>query len=303
MPMSDARQPTFRFAPSPTGYLHLGHAYSALLNAELARRHDGRLLLRIEDIDTGRARPEFALAIEEDLAWLGLTWEGPVVRQSDRFERYTTAAEHLEQRGLLYACAATRRDIADALATGSAPPARDPDGAPLYRPICGGDRSVSNRLNRRCLKTQGPFAKRLDMALAVAAALAVNPAPFAFTAWDGRDALSQQPAEPSQWGDAVIVRKDTPASYHLACVVDDAAQGITHIVRGADIAPSTGLHVLLQRLLDLPSPVYHHHDLLLGSDGEKLSKGNAAPSLRQMRADGATPETIREMVGVPNACA
>jgi glutamyl-Q tRNA(Asp) synthetase len=209
----------------------------------------------------------------------------------------------LSNAACIYACAATRRDIADALATGSAPPARDPDGAPLYRPICGGDRSVSNRLNRRCLKTQGPFAKRLDMALAVAAALAVNPAPFAFTAWDGRDALSQQPAEPSQWGDAVIVRKDTPASYHLACVVDDAAQGITHIVRGADIAPSTGLHVLLQRLLDLPSPVYHHHDLLLGSDGEKLSKGNVAPSLRQMRADGATPETIREMVGVPNACA
>lgn len=296
---ANARQPTLRFAPSPTGYLHLGHAYSALLNADLAQRLGGRLLLRIEDIDAGRVRPAFTDAIIEDLTWLGVTWSGPVIKQSARFETYSAAAARLAALGLTYRCAATRSDIAHALA--DRPPtdvARDPDGAPQYTPVCAFDQT-----RRSCGQTKGPFATRIAVASALRHVSANASGPLGFTAWDGEAACDRRAADPSRWGDAVLVRKDTPASYHLASVVDDADQGVTHIVRGEDIAPATDLHVLLQALLDLPSPVYHHHRLLLGSDGKKLSKSNDAPSIRQMRADGATPETIRNRVGLPAACA
>jgi glutamyl-Q tRNA(Asp) synthetase len=270
----------FRFAPSPDGFLHLGHAYSALLNFELARESGGRFLLRIEDIDLARAKPEYEAAIDEDLAWLGLDWERPARRQSEHFADYAAALERLDAMGLIYSCACTRGEIARA--AGEIAP-RDPDGAPLYPGTCRG----KPRGHLREILQVGGVALRLDMAKA----LALLGAEARALSWR-EHAEGEIAADPKRWGDVVLARKDTPASYHLAVVVDDALQDVTDVVRGADLKPATGLHRLLQRLLGLPTPRYRHHALLLCAEGEKLSKSKASRSLRDLRAEGVSAAAV-----------
>ena len=272
----------FRFAPSPNGFLHLGHAYSALLNFELARDCGGRFLLRIEDIDVGRARPEFEAAIYEDLAWLGLEWERPVRRQSEHFDDYARALERLDALGLLYPCGCTRGDIARH-APKNGP--RDPDGAPLYPGTC----RKQPRTAARDVLRQGGVALRLDMGKAQALA----PPGLVWREFG----VGEVPARAEDWGDVVLARKDTPASYHLAVVVDDALQGVTDVVRGKDLFWATGLHRLLQQLLGLPAPDYRHHELLLDAQGEKLAKSRLSKTLRDLRAEGVTPGQARALAG------
>jgi len=276
----------FRFAPSPNGYLHLGHALSALLNADRARASGGRLLLRIEDIDETRCRPEYEAAIYEDLRWLGFAWEEPVRRQSKHFADYRAALAHLDAMSLVYPSFESRAEIA-ALATG-----RDPDGAPLY-PGTAKTMTAAERNER--IASGAPYALRLDMA----AALARVPR----LAWEETGAgpsgeTGTVVADPAAWGDVILARKDTPTSYHLAVVVDDAAQGVTDVVRGRDLFHATSVHRLLHALLGLPAPRYHHHRLLLDADGRKLSKSTQATGLRELRAQGLTPTDIRRLVGL-----
>ena len=272
----------FRFAPSPNGFLHLGHAYSALLNFELARESGGRFLLRIEDIDLARAKLEYEAAIYEDLAWLGLDWERPVRRQSEHFADYAAALERLDARGLIYPCACTRGEIAKA--AGETTP-RDPDGAPLYPGTCRG----KPRGHLREILSVGGVALRLDMAKALAL---LGDEAGALSWREHRE--GEIAANPKLWGDVVLARKDTPASYHLAVVIDDALQGVTEVVRGADLKPATGLHRLLQRLLGLPAPSYRHHALLFCAEGEKLSKSRSSNTLRDLRAEGMSAAAVRE---------
>lgn len=283
-------RPVFRFAPSPNGRLHLGHAFSAFENERLARALGGRLLLRIEDIDTTRCRPEHEAAIRDDLAFLGIPFEAEIWRQSERFSVYVAAAERLRARGLLYPCACTRAEIAAAIAECEArtdvPHPRDPDGAPLYPGTCRA------RASSEVLAEGRAIAWRLDMARALAEA----PGPHSYRRFDERGATTRVPADPARWGDAVIVRKEIPTSYHLSVVVDDAAQGVTHVVRGRDLEAATDLHVLLQRLLALPSPLYHHHALLRDGAGDKLSKSAGAPPLADLRAQGITPAALRARI-------
>jgi glutamyl-Q tRNA(Asp) synthetase len=280
-------QRVFRFAPSPNGYLHLGHAYSALLNFDLSRACGGRFLLRIEDIDRGRARPEFEAAIYEDLAWLGLEWECPVRRQSAHFGDYANALERLDAMGLLYACDCKRSDIAHFAAAHEDWP-RDPDGAPLYPGSC---RAKPRRPAREVLAegVQRRFALRLDTRKAVAAA-------GEGLSWR-EHGVGEVSASPTLWGDVVLARKDTPASYHIAVVVDDALQGVTDVVRGRDLFNATSLHRLLQRLLDLPQPRYRHHDLVLDSGGEKLAKSRGSETLRALREAGVSATEVRKRAG------
>ncbi len=274
--------PVFRFAPSPNGRLHLGHAASALLNARLAAESGGRFLLRIEDIDATRCRPEFEQAIYDDLAWLGLTWETPVLRQSERFHCYEAALRSLQERNLLYPCFCSRRQIAaDSAALG-----RDPDGAPLYSGRC---RRLTETERRKRLEAGEPFALRLRMDQALAAI------PGSLTWREGWDNPADVAADAAAWGDAVVRRKEFPASYHVAVVVDDAAQGVTHVVRGQDLYHATALHRLLQALLGLPAPSYLHHRLIMGGDGEKLAKSRSSPALADLRAAGLTPGEVRRM--------
>ena len=287
-------QPVFRFAPSPNGRLHLGHAYSALLNAELARRMGGRLLLRIEDIDVTRCRPDLVRGVLEDLAWLGLAWEEPVRRQSEHFDDYRERAAVLRRRGLLFPCFCSRKEIAEAVAqreheAGSAWP-RDPDGAPLYPGTC---RRLPTASVQARIASREPCAWRLAMGRALAAA----PGPHRYARFDRDGREAPVLARPQRWGDAVIVRKEIPTSYHLSVVVDDALQGITHVVRGTDLEPATDLHVLLQALLGLPTPSYHHHALIRDPEGGKLSKSLGAEPLSELRARGASPESIRARLG------
>jgi glutamyl-Q tRNA(Asp) synthetase len=307
--MAAPEQRVFRFAPSPNGLLHLGHAYSALLNFSLSRACGGRFLLRVEDIDTSRARPEFEAGIYEDLAWLGLQWETPVRRQSEHFDDYARALERLDALGLLYACDCKRSDIARVAAARPGWP-RDPDGAPLYPGTC---REKPRRSAREAL-TRGGVALRLDMAKAAALvgqglswrefAAASETIPFLLVA--GREgALPAEgvdfvnvPADPGQWGDVVLARKDTPASYHIAVVVDDALQGVTDIVRGRDLFFATSLHRLLQRLLDLHEPRYRHHGLVLDEGGEKLAKSRGSATLRALREAGASAGDVWRRVGL-----
>jgi glutamyl-Q tRNA(Asp) synthetase len=271
----------FRFAPSPNGYLHLGHAYSALLNAELARAAGGRLLLRIEDIDETRCRPEYETAIYEDLRWLGLTWDEPVRRQSDHYGDYRAALAKLD--ALIYPSFESRAEIART-ATG-----RDPDGAPLYS---GAGKSLSAAERQRRIDAGEPYALRLDMNAALA-----RTGPLQWNE-DGKSIDADPAASPQLWGDVVLARKETPTSYHLSVVVDDAAQGVTDIVRGHDLYHSTSVHRLLQALLGLPAPRYKHHRLILDDRGRKLSKSTQATGLRELRAQGKTPVDIRRMVGL-----
>jgi glutamyl-Q tRNA(Asp) synthetase len=271
-------QPVLRFAPSPNGELHLGHAFSALFTRRTARALGGRFLLRIEDIDQTRCRPEFEAQIYDDLTWLGLSWETPVRRQSEHFGDYRAALDRLDALGLIYPCFATRKEIA-AAATGT-----DPDGAPLYPGLW---RGVDKSEVERRIAAGEPYALRLDMARALEAA---GPQPLIWRAFDlrgGACEVSEVRAAPERWGDAVLARKDTPTSYHLSVVVDDALQGVTHVTRGADLLAATDLHALLQRLLGLPAPMYAHHRLItLG--GRKLAKSAGDQSLRSLRGAGLT---------------
>jgi glutamyl-Q tRNA(Asp) synthetase len=285
--------PVFRFAPSPNGHLHLGHALSALINAGMAKTAGGRLLLRIEDIDTARCRPEFEAAIYEDLAWLGLAWERPVWRQSEHVNDYRRALARLDVLGVTYPSFESRAEIAMMVAARDvrAPWPRDPDGVPLYP---GNAKALPRDERERRMKTE-PYALRLDMAAAIARAGRLY--------WtEGGQGPSGETgevaADPAAWGDVVLARKDAPASYHLAVVVDDAAQGVTHVVRGQDLFHATSVHRVLQALLRLPVPHYHHHRLILDADGKKLSKSTAATGLRDLRAGGATPADIRRAVGL-----
>jgi glutamyl-Q tRNA(Asp) synthetase len=283
-----------RFAPSPNGYLHLGHAYSALLNADVARERSARLLLRIEDIDPERCRPEYEQAICEDLHWLGMSWQEPVRRQSEHFADYRFAIAQLEAQGLLYPSFETRRELAALAAEhdrqGEWP--RDPDGVPIYQ---GRARHLSAAECRRRREAGEPFALRLAMDKAVARAGVLT---WTETGFGPHGQTGLITAAPQMWGDVVLARKDSPASYHLAVVVDDTLQGATDIIRGQDLFWSTGIHRLLQALLGLPEPTYHHHKLILDETGQKLSKSTNATGLRELRAAGFKPFDIRRMVGL-----
>jgi glutamyl-Q tRNA(Asp) synthetase len=276
-----------RFAPSPTGPLHLGHAFSALTAFDLAQSAGGTFLLRIEDIDTARCRPEWEAAIYDDLHWLGLTWPDPVMRQSDRLAAYRTALDRLAALGVLYPCRCTRGDLRAAL---SAPqegvPLAGPDG-PVYPGTC----------RQRTMAEAGPQdALRLDMARAVQITGAPHwiegCGPLAGPRTAGTTDLV------AEAGDVSLARRDIGTSYHLAVTVDDAAQDITHVVRGEDLAPATPIHVLLQRLLGLPTPAYHHHRLIRDAAGKRLAKRDDARALSLFRAEGASPQDIRRMIGL-----
>jgi glutamyl-Q tRNA(Asp) synthetase len=287
-------RPIFRFAPSPNGELHLGHAYSALLNAEMARKADGRLLLRIEDIDTARCTPEFEAGIYRDLEWLGIEWDGQVRRQSEHFAEYGRLLERLIAEELVYPAFMSRGEmrahIAEAEGRGRTWP-RDPDGVPLYP---GLDKALSSRERKRRMTDSEPFAWRLDTATAMARA----GKSLTWTEFSGSDMDSARKvdARPDLWGDVVLARRDTPTSYHLSVVADDALQGITHVVRGMDLFAATGIHRLLQELLGLPEPAYFHHRLILGPDGRKLSKSFRDTGLNALRNAGRTPDDVRRML-------
>lgn len=270
-----------RFAPSPTGWLHLGHAYAALFAAEQARKNQGRFLLRLEDIDGTRSRPEYETALFEDLHWLGLDWEKPVRRQSDHAPDYRAALTHLEDLGLLYPCFCTRREIQEEIArAGQAP--HGPDGA-LYPGTC---RNRGEEERAGLIASGQAYALRFNVEKAVR--LVARD-----LSWEdlGR---GHQVAKPALFGDIVLARKDTPASYHLAVVVDDALQGITRVTRGEDLFEATHLHRLLQELLQLPVPQWHHHRLIVDENGKRLAKRDNARSLRTLRDEGWTAEQVLE---------
>jgi glutamyl-Q tRNA(Asp) synthetase len=278
-----------RFAPSPTGLLHIGHAYSAWVGWRAARQAGGRFLLRIEDIDEGRCRPEFEAAIREDLAWLGLDWDGPVWRQSERLPVYAAALERLRAMGVLYPCFCTRKDIqAEIARIGSAP--HGPDG-PLYPGTC---RGLSEAERAARLAAGVPHALRLDVAKAAALAGPLT--------WHDREAGRRQ-ASPEMLGDAVLARKDLATSYHLSVVVDDAAQGVTLVTRGLDLFHATHLHRLLQALLCLPEPDYLHHRLLTDAAGARLAKRTDAASIRALRQAGRAPAEALESMGLTESAA
>lgn len=255
-----------RFAPSPTGPLHLGHLWSAIISHDLARAAGGRFLLRIEDIDVGRCREEFVAGIEADLRWAGLNWDGPIVRQSARMKQYRAALEQLEALDLLYRCWCTRAEIAAASAG-----APQGENGPIYPGTC----------RTRTAPAEGAgWCWRLKMDEATRLAPSLN--------WHDATA-GRIEAQPHQFGDVILARKDIPTSYHLSVVVDDAAQGVTDIVRGKDLFAATHVHRLLQVLLGLPEPRYHHHELVTGPDGVRLAKRTQAPAIAALRADGADP--------------
>lgn len=285
-------QPVFRFAPSPNGYLHLGHALSALINADMARAAGGRLLLRIEDIDETRCRPEFEQAIYDDLAWLGIAWEKPVRRQSEHYDDYRAALARLEADDLIYPSFESRSEIAALVAARErhAPWPRDPDGVPVYP---GASRSLPPSERARRMAAGEPYALRLDMQAAIGRA-----GPLSWIESGANPSGGTVAAAPAEWGDVVLARKDVPTSYHLAVVIDDARQGVTHVVRGLDLSRATAVHRLLQELLGLPAPAYHHHRLVVDEAGRKLSKSTLATGLRELRGQGMTPTDIRRMVAL-----
>lgn len=270
-----------RFAPSPTGWLHLGHAYAAIFAEQKARQNQGRFLIRLEDIDGTRSRPEYETALFDDLQWLGLTWETPVLRQSDHAADYRQALEELATQGLLYPCFCTRREIQEEIARAPQAP-HGPDG-PLYPGTC---RHLSPKERQAFIELGQPYALRLDIEKAthrIGHSLQ----------WEdlGR---GLQTANPALFGDVVLARKDTPASYHLAVVVDDARQGITLVTRGEDLFEATHLHRLLQELLHLSVPAWYHHRLVTDDLGKRLAKRDHARSLRTLREEGWTPQKVRQ---------
>ncbi len=284
--------PVLRFAPSPNGALHLGHARSAILNDWAAQRSGGRLLLRMEDIDLGRCTPDLERGVRDDLDWLGIRFDGPVRRQSEHFPVYRRALEKLRAMGLTYPAFTTRGELRALVAQAEAegrPWPRDPDGAPLPPPT----ERLRGESERRRLVMQGrPFAWRLDMQAALARLGGEK------MVWRESPAPLTAPAEVTfegrLWGDVVLARRDTPTSYHLSVVVDDAVQQVTHVIRGRDLYAATAVHRILQRLLDLPEPVYHHHALVLDEDGRKLSKSIGSTAIAARRKAGlSAAETCR----------
>jgi glutamyl-Q tRNA(Asp) synthetase len=284
-----------RFAPSPTGLLHLGHAYAALFAYEAAAQAGGRCLLRIEDIDRQRCRPEYETAIKEDILWLGLRFPENPRRQSEHFADYAAALARLDEKGLLYPCFCTRKEIADEIARAASAPhanAMGPDG-PLYPGIC---RALSSAERKARMAENLPYALRLD----IEKALAYVERALSFEE-QGRGPEGQtglQTAKPSLFGDAVLARKDMPASYHLAVVVDDALQGVSLVTRGEDLFAAAHLQRLLQALLDLPTPAYRHHRLILDAEGRKFSKRNKAATLADLRQSGVSVEALRARIGL-----
>jgi glutamyl-Q tRNA(Asp) synthetase len=289
-----------RFAPSPNGWLHLGHAFSAIFASETARELGGRFLLRIEDIDIGRCRPEYEQAIYEDLTWLGLDWERPVRRQSEHFADYEAALKRLRDMGLAYPCFATRKEIADAIEASGIGPARwpvDPDGAPVY-PGLYKDLPAAE-LNRLMWEGRS-YAWRLDMEKALAHAEGLNGGPIFFDEEGSgpRGQTGRLPIDPLVFGDVVIARKDVPTSYHLAVTLDDAIQNVTVVTRGQDLFSATYVHRVLQILLGLPVPRYRHHVLIRDETGRRLSKSAKDMGLRDLRLSGATPADVRKLAGL-----
>jgi len=288
--------PVYRFAPSPNGPLHLGHVLSALINADMARESGGRMLVRIEDVDGTRARPEHERAILDDLDWLGIAYERPVRRQSEHAADYAAALDRLAGLGLVYRSFLSRTEIAMAIAAEEVRSCqswpRDPDGAPLYPGI---DRARSPEEAETLAAAGRPFALRLDMEKAARLAGPLSWQEFG----DRRDGPAETIlADPAAWGDVVLAGKFVPASYHLAVVVDDALQGVTDVVRGRDLYHATSVHRLLQSLLGLPAPRYHHHRLITGPDGRKLSKSRGSEGLVKLRAEGASVAEIRRRIGL-----
>jgi glutamyl-Q tRNA(Asp) synthetase len=281
--MSEPQHVITRFAPSPTGHLHLGHAYSALLAAKLAG--DGKFILRIEDIDQGRCRPEFEEVIYKDLAWLGLTWETPVRRQSDCMDEYVKALNKLSLQGLIYPCFCTRKDIARENETaGQAPHST---GGAIYPGTC---RTLPNSTRQDRVDAGDAFAFRIDIAEAIEKA-----GPLTWTSADEKGETTEIQATPEIYGDVVLAPKDAPTSYHLACTLDDHLQGITLVTRGEDLAAATHVHRLLQALLNLDSPTYHHHPLLTDETGKRFAKRDNSMTLRSLRAEGKTADEVRAM--------
>ena len=285
-----------RFAPSPTGLLHLGHAHAALFAWRRARQTGGRFLLRLEDIDPGRCRPEYASAIEDDLAWLGIDWDGAIRRQSDHLPQYRATLDRLQELDVLYPCFCTRADIQREIAAAASAP-HAPDGSPLYPGTC---RTLTAEERDHRIASGEPYALRLDMGRALAQA----GTPFGFTELDEGRIICQ----PARFGDIVLARKDAPASYYLCVTHDDALQGVTLVTRGVDLKPATDLQRLLQVLLGWPEPAYAHHSLLTDAIGRRLAKRDRAATLRSLRDAGATPTAVRALaernVGAtaPGAC-
>jgi glutamyl-Q tRNA(Asp) synthetase len=271
---------TTRFAPSPTGHLHLGHAHSALFAAKAAEQAGGRFLLRIEDIDATRCRPEFTTALLEDLAWLGLAWAGPPRIQSTRMPQYRTTLATLSRRGLLYPCFCTRGDIAAAIAAAHGP-------AAIYPGTC---RDLPSTEAEARIATGRPYALRLNIGRSLA-----ETGPLTYT-----DLIhGPRHSAPEAQGDVVLARKDVPASYHLCVTQDDAEQGVTLVTRGEDLLEATDIHRLLQALMGWPEPLYAHHGLIKDAQGKRLAKRNEAPTLRAMRASGMSPAEVRAAAGFP----
>ena len=287
-------QPVFRFAPSPNGHLHLGHALSALLNFDMARASGGRFLLRIEDIDTARCRPDFEAAIYEDLAWLGISWEQPVRRQSEHLGDYRAALKKLEAMRLTFPSFESRAELTHLVGDRDVRERwpRDPDGVPLYP---GAARQMQESERQARIARGDAYAIRLDMEKAVEW---TGPLRWNETGAGPQGESGEIAADPAAWGDVIVGRKETPTSYHLSVVVDDALQGVTDVVRGRDLFWSASVHRLLQALLDLPAPTYRHHRLILDGEGKKLSKSTMATGLRELRAQGVTPADIRRLVNV-----
>lgn len=278
--------PILRFAPSPNGFLHLGHAYSALITHQWALEMGGQWLLRIEDTDPERTKPEFVAAIYQDLKWLGLSWPEPVLVQSTHFDIYKTAAGKLGGMGLLYPCFCSRKTIRT-----HATDQTDPDGAPIYPGTC--KHFSAEDIKHRQVRGD-PVQYRLDMDKALAK---TGPLTFTRAGPTPMDRPQIAYAQPRRWGDVVIQRKGTPTSYHLSVVVDDAAQNITHVTRGRDLQAATDIHILLQFLLGLPAPIYTFHKLILDDNNNKLSKSVRSQSLHALRKEGATPQSIRAQLG------
>lgn len=275
--------PRTRFAPSPTGLLHLGHAFSAIIGHDRAAAAGGVFLVRIEDLDGARCRPAFEVALLEDLRWLGLGWEDPVMRQSERAAAYGAALGRLAEAGLLYPCGCTRRAVAAALSApqeGAETPRAYP-GTCRHRPMADRRQGDSLRLNMsRALESVGSLP------------------PFTETGPLFGGIHSPDPEALVREGDIVLARRDAGTAYHLAVVVDDAAQGVTEVVRGADLFGSTPIQILIQRLLGLPTPAYHHHRLVRDDAGRRLAKRDDARAIRCYREDGASPADIRAMLGL-----